>query len=84
MLAETIGLIEHIPQKVLGYSSLLYLIDDIGPTGLCNVIFITQLFEKWGVIQKVIHYLGEQEGAPGCAICSTIQWSAMAAAIQPV
>lgn len=73
MLAETIGLIEHIPQKVLGYSSLLYLIDDIGLTGLCNVIFITLLFEKWGIIQKVIHYLGEQEGAPGCAASSTIQ-----------
>lgn len=84
MLAETIGLIEHIPQKVLGYSGLLCLIDDIGLTGLCNVIFITLLFEKWGIIQKVIHYLGELEGAPGCAICPTIQSSGTAAAIQPV
>lgn len=52
MLAETIGLIEYIPQKVLGYSSLVYLIDDICLTGLCHVIFIMLLFEKWGIIQK--------------------------------
>lgn len=52
MLAETIGLIEYIPQKVLGYSSLASLIDDICLTGLGHVIFITLLFEKWGIIQK--------------------------------
>lgn len=46
MLAETIGLIEYIPQKVLGYSSLVYLIDDICLPGRCHVIFITLLFEK--------------------------------------
>lgn len=52
MLAETIGVIEYIPQKVSGYSSLVSLIDDICLTGLCHVIFITLLFEKRGIIQK--------------------------------
>lgn len=73
MLAETMGLIERIPQKVLGYSSLVCLIDDICLTGLCHVIVITLLFDERGIIQKVINYLGEQEVAPGCTIWSTIQ-----------
>lgn len=51
MLAETIGLIDHIPPEVLGYSSQLCLIDDICATGL-HVIFITLLSEKRAITQK--------------------------------
>lgn len=51
MWAETIGLIECIPPKVLGYASLVYLIDDICLWGLCHAILITLLSEKWCIIQ---------------------------------
>lgn len=46
------GLMERILCKVLGYASLGYLIDDICLKGLCHVIFIILLFEKWRILQN--------------------------------
>lgn len=41
------GLIECIPHKVLGYTSLVYLIDDICLKVLCHMIFIAS---------EMVHY----------------------------
>lgn len=77
MLAETIGVIEYIPQTVLGYSSLVSLIDDICLT--CD-LYHAALWET-GHHSKVIHYLEEQEVPRGRAICSTIQYTGKAVMI---
>lgn len=74
MWAETIGLIECIPWKVLGYGSLVHLIDDICLRGLCHVIFIALLFEKWCIIQsRFITWLEARNRKYPKALCTAGQ-----------
>ena len=58
---------------MLGYTGLFYLIDDICVRGVCHVILITWLFEKWCIVHKLINYLTRscenRKFPPGVCVC---------------